>query len=161
VSTPEVERLIGVVRNTPGVYGARLMGGGFGGNVLALTVTENVETLIAHTQAEYYGPRNRHGVEEGSVMISTPGDGLRQLDLEDVWRDAVREFNLFHRGEKNYRQSINDLLDAIPLNQVENMVWPVIVAAGKGSRSVASGLSTPKPLAPVLATPSIIHVIRN
>src|SRR4030095_7385025 len=65
VSTPEVERLIGVVRNTPGVYGARLMGGGFGGNVLALTVTENVETLIAHTQAEYYGPRNRHGVEEG------------------------------------------------------------------------------------------------
>src|SRR4030095_12670950 len=58
-------------------------------------------------------------------------------------------------------QSINDLLDAIPLNQVENMVWPVIVAAGKGSRSVASGLSTPKPLAPVLATPSIIHVIRN
>jgi len=162
VSIPEVEQLIEVIRSTPGgVYGARLMGGGFGGNVLALTAKENVETLIEHTQTEYYGPQNRHGVEEGSVMISTPGDGLRQIDVEDVWRDAVTEFNLCFSAETSYRKSINEILDAIPLNGVENTIWPVIVAAGKGTRSVASGLTTPKPFAPVLGTPSIIQVINN
>src|SRR6476469_7190123 len=33
VSTPEVERLVEVIRSDPNVYGAHLMGGGFGGNV--------------------------------------------------------------------------------------------------------------------------------
>ncbi|MCI0524450.1 MAG: hypothetical protein L0Y75_04220, partial [Acidobacteria bacterium] len=41
VSTPEVERLIEIIAADPKVYGARLMGGGFGGNALALTKDEN------------------------------------------------------------------------------------------------------------------------
>src|SRR5262249_47933159 len=43
VSTPEVERLIEIVNADSHVYGARLMGGGFGGNVLALTTAENAQ----------------------------------------------------------------------------------------------------------------------
>jgi len=35
------------------------------------------------------------------------------------------------------------------------------VAAGKGKRAQRSGLDVPKTLAPVLGTPSILHVIRN
>jgi len=35
------------------------------------------------------------------------------------------------------------------------------VAAGKGTRSLASGLAKPKPLAPILGTPAILHVLRN
>ena len=50
VSTPDVERLIEIIGTSPGVYGAHLMGGGFGGNVLALVLEENVESLIERVQ---------------------------------------------------------------------------------------------------------------
>ena len=36
VSTPEIERLVSLADGRPGVYGARLTGGGFGGSVLLL-----------------------------------------------------------------------------------------------------------------------------
>jgi galactokinase/CTP:molybdopterin cytidylyltransferase MocA len=161
VSTPDVERLTEIIRSTPGVYGARLMGGGFGGNVLALTVRDTVETLIKRTQAEYYEPQNRDGAEEGSIMISTPGDGLREIDVENVWREVVEEFNSLSDRGLDYRNRLIALLDDMPVKEVEETVWPVIVAAGKGTRSLASGLTTPKPLASVLQTPSIVHVIQN
>src|SRR5215510_298430 len=81
VSTPEVERLVEVITDDPLVYGARLMGGGFGGNVLALTTAENTQALIDRVQNEFYGPRGRDGLGEGSVMVSTPGNGLEFLNL--------------------------------------------------------------------------------
>jgi galactokinase len=81
VYTPEVDRLIDAVTSDPQVYGARLMGGGFGGNVLALTTVENAAALIDHVQAEFYTPQNRDGVGEAAVMISTPGDGLSAVKL--------------------------------------------------------------------------------
>jgi bifunctional N-acetylglucosamine-1-phosphate-uridyltransferase/glucosamine-1-phosphate-acetyltransferase GlmU-like protein len=56
---------------------------------------------------------------------------------------------------------VNALLDSIPLNEVSDEVWPVIVAAGKGTRSFASGLTVPKPLASIGDTPAIVHVLRN
>jgi len=84
VSTPEVERLVEIVRADPGTYGARLMGGGFGGNVLVLTAAENTQALIDRAQAEFYGPRGRDGLSEGSVMISTPGDGLAMLEPDRI-----------------------------------------------------------------------------
>jgi len=82
VSTPKVERLVKIITADPQVYGARLMGGGFGGNVLALTTAENTQALIDRVQNEFYGPRGRDGVGEGSVMVSTPGNGLELLNLE-------------------------------------------------------------------------------
>jgi galactokinase len=80
VSTPEVEQLRDVICRDPLVYGARLMGGGFGGNILALTTVENLQTLIDRVQKDYYNPRSRNGIREGSVMVSTPGDGLSALE---------------------------------------------------------------------------------
>ena len=79
VSTPQVEGLIEIVRRDPQVYGARLMGGGFGGNVLALTTADNVSRLVDRVQQEFYSPQNRDGLGEGSVMISTPGNGLSEI----------------------------------------------------------------------------------
>jgi galactokinase len=76
VSTPEVENLVEIVTADPQVYGARLMGGGFGGNVLALTTAENTRALTRRAQNEFYAPRGRDGLGEGSVMVSTPGAGL-------------------------------------------------------------------------------------
>lgn len=81
VSTPRVERLIKIINADPQVYGARLMGGGFGGSVLALTTVENTQALIDRVQGEFYGPRGRDGLGEGSVMVSTPGNGLEFLNL--------------------------------------------------------------------------------
>jgi galactokinase len=81
VSTPEVERLVEVITADPLVYGARLMGGGFGGSVLALTTAENTQALIDRAQSEFYRPRGRDGLGEGSVMVSTPGNGLEFLNL--------------------------------------------------------------------------------
>jgi len=161
VSTPDVERLIEIIRTSPGVYGAHLMGGGFGGNVLSLITHENVESLIARVQAKYYEPQNRQGISEGSVMISTPGDGLAPINVEFVWREAIEDFNSSGKEATKYRAGVNALLDSISPDESREEVWPVIVAAGKGTRSLASGLETPKPLAAVLGTPAILHVLRN
>ena len=76
VSTNEVERLRENIIASPGIYGARLMGGGFGGNVLALVDVDAVSELIARVQAEYYGPAGRDAMMEGAVMVSTAGHGL-------------------------------------------------------------------------------------
>ena len=161
VSTADVERLIEIIRPSPGVYGAHLMGGGFGGNVLALIREENVESLIERVQGEYYEPQNRQGMSEGSVMISTPGDGLAPIGLEFVWREAIEDFNTSGQEATKYRDGVNALLDSISLDKLSEEVWPVIVAAGKGTRSLASGLAIPKPLAAVLGKPAILHVLQN
>jgi galactokinase len=76
VSTPEVEALRDCLLASADVYGARLIGGGFGGNVLALTRAECVESLIEAVQRVYYAPRQRDCRREGAVMVSLPGDGL-------------------------------------------------------------------------------------
>jgi len=161
VSTPEVERLVGIVLSDPGVRGARLMGGGFGGNVLALTAEENVSALTRRVQAEFYAPAGRDGVGEGSVMISTPGDGLSGLRLESVWRRAVEEFNALGRAGAVYRRGVATMLDDVEADAVRDEVWPVIVAAGKGSRARDSGLDVPKPVAPVAGVPAVLRVLRN
>ena len=79
VSTPEVEQLRELLIADPEVYGARLLGGGFGGNVLALTPLAHVDCLIERVQTEFYAPRGRNGWQEGAVMISTPGAGLTEV----------------------------------------------------------------------------------
>jgi galactokinase len=84
VCTPEVRELVEIITADPQVYGARLMGGGFGGNVLALTTEQHVSLLIERVQSMYYSPRGRTGVTEGSVMVSTPGAGLSVLDPQAV-----------------------------------------------------------------------------
>jgi galactokinase len=81
VSTPLVNQLTEIILADPQVYGARLMGGGFGGNVLALTTAENAPDLIHRAQSEFYRPQQRDGLREGAVMISTPGDGLSEISL--------------------------------------------------------------------------------
>jgi N-acetylgalactosamine kinase len=161
VSTSEVERLMDIIRADRNVYGAHLMGGGFGGNILALTSCENVSGLIASVQAAYYEPQNRQGILEGSVLSSTPGDGLAPIDVESVCREAVEQFNSAGPAATEYRDGITDLLDRITVNEMPDPVWPVIVAAGKGTRSLATGLNVPKPLAVILGTPAIVHVLRN
>jgi CTP:molybdopterin cytidylyltransferase MocA len=164
VSTPEVEALVETIRSDAGVYGARLMGGGFGGNVLALTTAENVASLTERVQEGYYAPRGREGVREGSVMVSTPGEGLSHFDADRVWREAVEEFNVrvsASDATDAERRVVQNLLARAGEAGTSDEVWPVVVAAGKGTRAQASGLDVPKPLAEVGGVPSIVRVLRN
>ncbi len=161
VSIPEVERLVEIIRSDPNVYGAHLMGGGFGGNVLALTSEEHVPALTERVQAEYYEPHGRHGIREGSVMISTPGNGLAPLSLNSVWREAIEQFNSMGRDAASYRTNMVAMLDTLQLDAPPAEVWPIIVAAGKGTRARATGLEVPKPLALVAGKPAIVHVLNN
>lgn len=45
VSVPEVDRLVAILQETPGVFGARLTGGGFGGACVALVEMGKVEAV--------------------------------------------------------------------------------------------------------------------
>lgn len=160
VSTPEVERLIEIILSDPHTYGARLMGGGFGGNVLALTTEGHLLALIDRVQSEFYAPRQREGLREGSVMISTPGEGLSMLSIENIWRAAIEHFNTMWWEAERYQHQLRGMLDQLAVEEPAAEVWPVIVAAGKGTRAKETGLNVPKPLAPVLGLPVIKHVLR-
>ena len=161
VSTKEVEQIIDIVKSDQNVLGARLMGGGFGGNVLVLTTSTYANTLIERVQAEYYTLQARDGVGEGSVMISTPGQGLAHLDSDDIWRETFVHVNSLGAEAQSYRSNLQALLDILPIEVDPQDVWPVIVAAGKGTRATDSGLSVAKPLALIGDKPAIVHVLDN
>jgi CTP:molybdopterin cytidylyltransferase MocA len=161
VSTNEVERIIDIVRSDPNVLGARLMGGGFGGNVLVLTMSAHADSVSERVQAEYYAPQARDGAREGSIMISTPGPGLAHVDWDDIWRETFVHVNSLGAKAESYVGNLQTLLDILPIEVDPQDVWPVIVAAGKGVRATASGLSVPKPLALIAGRPAIVHVLDN
>ncbi len=79
VSNAEVEALVEAIGTGPESLGCRLMGGGFGGNVLALCRAADVDALVERVERGYYAPRERHAQREGAVMVSTPGDGISPL----------------------------------------------------------------------------------
>ena len=59
-SCPELDTLVDAAEATPGVLGARLSGGGFGGSVVALVRPEDAETAAAALRNVYgrkYGVR--------------------------------------------------------------------------------------------------------
>ena len=161
VSIPEVEELLGIIRADPQVLGSRLMGGGFGGNVLTLTTRDHAQSLIQRVQEHYYAPRDRDGIREGSVMVSTPGPGLAQFDFNEVWRDSIAHMNSLGPTAATHTTNLRSLIDGAQVTIYPHDIWPVIVAAGKGTRASETGLKTPKPIALVEDTPSIVHVLRN
>jgi len=161
VSVPEVEELITIVEQNPHVLGARVMGGGFGGNVLALTTRDQSRNLITQVQEQYYAPRGRNGVDEGSVIVSTPGGGLSEIDLNDLWRDSIAHVNTLGESAASEVNNLRNLIDAVSISFGPREIWPVIVSAGQGSRAAETGLTVPKPLAIVDGQPAIIHVLRN
>jgi len=53
VSCPELDILVEAARPLPGVYGARMMGGGFGGCTINLVAPEQVEAFVAAMKTAY------------------------------------------------------------------------------------------------------------
>lgn len=161
VSVPEVDELIRIVREDPHVLGARVMGGGFGGNVLALTTREHSQNLINQVQEQYYSARGRNGVNEGSVIVSTPGPGLSEIDVDEFWCDSIMKINSLGTGVPSHANKLRALIDSSSVSLDAQEIWPVIVAAGQGTRAAETGLSMPKPLAMVAGEPAITRVLRS
>jgi galactokinase len=61
VSLPEVDLLVDLARAEPGVYGARMTGGGFGGAVVLLARAGEGRGIADRVTAEYRGKTGRNG----------------------------------------------------------------------------------------------------
>ncbi len=156
VCTSSVDALFKAVLSDPGTLGARLMGAGFGGNLLTLTTGERTHNLIRRIQESYYGPLGRNGIEEGAVRVATPGTGLSALDAQGAVRNEIEEFNAGWRAAPQKREEVRRLLGLLEPDKTE--VWPIVLAAGEGKRARSSGLHVPKPLAAVLGVPCVTRV---
>jgi galactokinase len=53
VSVPAVDTLVGILQKTPGVFGARLTGGGFGGACVALVTAGEARRIATHVLEQY------------------------------------------------------------------------------------------------------------
>jgi len=54
VSCRELDVLVQIAKALPGVYGSRMMGGGFGGCTINLVATEHVENFVQHASQDYH-----------------------------------------------------------------------------------------------------------
>ena len=54
VSCPELDLLVDAVKNIEGVWGARMMGGGFGGCTLNLVRNEKIDEIIKEVNRSYF-----------------------------------------------------------------------------------------------------------
>lgn len=77
VSTPQIEELQRVVSRVSGVVGARLVGGGFGGSLLALVRQQNAADLRTRLMKL---PSRTH-LREGGLLEVCPADGAASWAL--------------------------------------------------------------------------------
>lgn len=75
VSTPELDYLVEVARAFPGVYGARMTGGGFGGCIVALVRRENAPALLTKLGEGYPVARFGKELPKPESFITGIGDG--------------------------------------------------------------------------------------
>jgi galactokinase len=74
VSCAELDALVAIARTVPGVYGARMTGGGFGGCIVALCTADAVAPLTARIDAEY--PRKSAG-KKATTFATVASEGAK------------------------------------------------------------------------------------
>jgi galactokinase len=75
VSCPEVDRLVALARAVPGVLGARITGGGFGG----CTVNLVAQAALGTFQAQVLAPYQRETGRSPRLFVSSPAGGASIL----------------------------------------------------------------------------------
>lgn len=75
VSCEELDFLVDTARNCDGVWGARMMGGGFGGCTINLVSADKLDDVVERCKSSYF---NRFGVEP-KYYIATTGDGACEI----------------------------------------------------------------------------------
>jgi galactokinase len=79
VSCAELDTLVELSRQGPGCYGARMMGGGFGGCTLNLVATSKVKEFLAHMKQGYH---DQLGLKL-DTYVTTLADGVGEFLNED------------------------------------------------------------------------------
>ncbi len=72
VSVPEMDALVEIAHNTPGILGARLTGAGFGGSAMALAEAGRAEQALASIVERYRAQTGR----EGQGWVCSAEDGV-------------------------------------------------------------------------------------
>ncbi len=75
-STSHLDALVEIARNTPGVFGSRLTGGGFGGSTVSLIDTARAEQIIQSVSEQYH---QKTGARCTSILTE-PAEGARILE---------------------------------------------------------------------------------
>ncbi|CAB3223632.1 unnamed protein product [Arctia plantaginis] len=73
VSCPELDQIVDIMRGVPGVLGARMTGGGFGGCVVTLVKKSDLDDVKQHVLSQYKG--------KPTFFVCQPSDGARILKL--------------------------------------------------------------------------------
>ena len=76
VSCEELDHLVAIAQKVPGVFGARMTGGGFGGCAIALAEADAVEKLTAAVRAGY-----DDRFEDDAELFTVRADGAAALEL--------------------------------------------------------------------------------
>src|SRR5690606_15516034 len=77
VSIPEMDLMTELARSHPACYGARIMGGGFGGSAVALVQAAGMEAFIADTASAY---RAQTGIDpEVYICRAAAGSSVERL----------------------------------------------------------------------------------
>jgi N-acetylgalactosamine kinase len=77
VSVPELDTLVDIALAAPGVVGARLVGAGLGGSILAIVREDETERLLHQLEQEYYAPR--HLAVSAEVVKPVGGAGVLEV----------------------------------------------------------------------------------
>jgi len=76
VSCPELDTMVAIARRQPGVFGARMMGGGFGGCTINLMLPQEKKEFFSNVSREY----NDETSIEPEVYYVTIGNGAEEVD---------------------------------------------------------------------------------
>jgi N-acetylgalactosamine kinase len=77
VSLPELDTLVDIALATPGVAGAKLVGAGMGGCIVAIVRSEQTRQLVDNMGQQYYSPRNLRAAAE----VIAPVGGLHTFEM--------------------------------------------------------------------------------
>lgn len=83
----QVDTLVEITHSQPGVLASRMVGGGWGGNIISIVPTENVNDFIANVHREYY---LKCKLKSASSVLNI-SDGGRRMYVEDFF-DAKKEY---------------------------------------------------------------------
>jgi len=78
VSTPALDQLVAIAGTVPGVHGARMTGGGFGGSMVSLVREDAVDRLVATLRERYRSPSGEPPVvrrvipSAGAALVAIP-----------------------------------------------------------------------------------------
>ena len=81
VSTEELDDLVDIARESPGVVGAGLVGAGLGGSVACVVEAQHAQELVDNFARRYYRPRDLPPAASiirpvGGAGVGLPGEGL-------------------------------------------------------------------------------------